>query len=131
MKFFKKPIFSGFNPNMTTADLKVAGAFLLLPWKWSQIVQGLNPKRVEEWFEKYFSVKYAHTFDSGRSALKIALESAGVQEGHDVLVQGYTCVVVSNAITSLGAKPVYVDIDDDLNMSPDELQKKSLTRQRF
>lgn len=49
----------------------------------------------------------------GRVALYAILKAMGVQKGDEVIVQGYTCVVVANAILYLGAKPVYVDIDSN------------------
>jgi dTDP-4-amino-4,6-dideoxygalactose transaminase len=50
-------------------------------------------------------------FAKGRTALFAVLRSAGVGEGHRVLVPGYTCVVVPQAIRRLGAIPEYADID--------------------
>ncbi len=50
-------------------------------------------------------------FFKGRVALHAILEAAGIGEGHQVLLPGYTCVVVPNAVLYRGAEPVYVDID--------------------
>lgn len=50
-------------------------------------------------------------FFKGRVALHAILEAAGIGPGHQVLLPGYTCVVVPNAILYRGAEPVYVDID--------------------
>ena len=47
----------------------------------------------------------------GRVALYAILRAMGVGEGDEVIIQGYTCVVVVNAVIYLGAKPIYVDID--------------------
>lgn len=49
----------------------------------------------------------------GRVALYAILKSMGVQEGDEVIVPAFTCVVVPNAILYCGAKPIYVDIDPD------------------
>lgn len=49
----------------------------------------------------------------GRVALYGLLKAMGIGPGDEVLVQGYTCVVVPNAILYLGAAPVYADIDPD------------------
>lgn len=124
MKFFKKPIFTGFAPNLTRQDLKIAGAFLFLPWKWPYLKQGKNVGMVERWLANYFQTKFAFTFDSGRTALYFALKSLGVGEGDEVLVQSYTCLVVINAIKWTGAKPIYVDVEDNFNMSAIDLNKK-------
>jgi len=50
-------------------------------------------------------------FFKGRVALHAILEAAGVGAGDQVLMPGYTCVVVPNAVLYRGADPVYVDID--------------------
>jgi len=49
-------------------------------------------------------------FWKGRVALYALLKSMGVEEGDEVILPAYTCVVVPNAIIYLGAKPVYVDV---------------------
>jgi perosamine synthetase len=124
MIFFKKPLFTGFAPNMTSTDLKKACSFLFLPWKWGRINRGNARKQIEIWLKKYFSSKYAFVFDSGRTSLHYALKSLGISEEDEVLVQAYTCVVVSNAIIWTGAKPVYVDISDDFNIDINNLKLK-------
>jgi perosamine synthetase len=52
-----------------------------------------------------------YTFFKARVALHAILRSAGVGSGDQVLLPGYTCVVVPNAINYLGAEPVYIDIE--------------------
>ncbi|HIE00591.1 MAG TPA: hypothetical protein EYP59_09920, partial [Thiotrichaceae bacterium] len=46
----------------------------------------------------------------GRVALYALLKAIGVEEGDEVILPAYTCVVVPNAVLYLGAKPVYVDV---------------------
>ena len=61
----------------------------------------------------------------GRVALYEILRAMGVGEGDEVLVQGYTCVVVANAIMYLKATPVYVDVDKQtFNMNMDSLEER-------
>ena len=131
----KKIIFTGFSPNLTGRDVLVALKFLCLPWKWFTLLDDCGPigfslingkyiKIAEEKLKQYFKIKYAYTFDSGRSALYFALKSLRAGEGDEILTQAYTCVVVPNAICQTGAKPVYVDICNDFNMDPEDLEKK-------
>ena len=50
-------------------------------------------------------------FHKGRIALYALLKAIGIRPGDEVILPGFTCVVVPNAIIYCGGKPVYVDID--------------------
>lgn len=50
-------------------------------------------------------------FWKGRVAFYCILKALGISHGDEVIVPGFTCVVVPNAIMYLGATPVYADID--------------------
>lgn len=50
-------------------------------------------------------------FYKGRIALYAILKAIGVKAGDGIILPGFTCVVVPNAVTYLGAKPIYVDIN--------------------
>lgn len=50
-------------------------------------------------------------FWKGRIALYAILKSLGMKEGDEVIVPGFTCVVVPNAVIYTNAKPIYADID--------------------
>jgi perosamine synthetase len=120
-----KTIFTGFSPNTTAQDLKTALGFLLLPWKWFYWKRGSAVNKAEEIISEYFEGVETITYDSGRSALFFALQAFGIEEGDEVLVQAFTCVVVINAIKWTGATPVYVDIlPDTLNMDETDARKK-------
>ncbi|MBU0660692.1 aminotransferase class I/II-fold pyridoxal phosphate-dependent enzyme [Patescibacteria group bacterium] len=117
-------IFTGFLPNSTKQDLNIALSYLFSPTQWSKLQQGPAIKKSEQMLREYFSVEYASTFDSGRTALQKAIEAIGVQKGDEVIVQAYTCVVVTNAIIWAGAIPIYVDVGKDLNMDLADLSTK-------
>ena len=51
-----------------------------------------------------------HLYWKGRVALYALLKAAGVKSGHEVIIPGFTCVVVPNAVLYTGATPVFVDI---------------------
>jgi len=60
----------------------------------------------------------------GRVALYAILKAIGVGVGDEVILPGFTCVVVPNAIIYTGAKPIYVDISsDNYNMEVNLLEK--------
>lgn len=59
------------------------------------------------------------TFFKGRVALLAILDAAGIGPGDQVLLPGYTCVVVPNSILYVGAEPVFIDIlPDTFNLAP-------------
>lgn len=124
MKFYKKPIFTGFAPNLKIRDVFTAVGFLSLPWRWKKLRVGESVEKVEEWLKNYFQTKYTFTFDSGRTALHYALKALGAGHDSEVLVQSYTCVVVINAIKWTGAKPVYIDIDNNFCIDHTDLRRK-------
>ncbi len=49
----------------------------------------------------------------GRIALYALLKTMKVKTGDEVIIPGFTCVVVANAIKYLGAKPIYIDINKE------------------
>ena len=121
---FKKTIFTGFAPNLTKQDVLTSLKFLFFPNYWVKLKNGDSLEKAEQYLKDYFKVENALLFDSGRSALYFAIKSLGIKPEDEVILQAYTCVVVVNAIKFAGAKPVYADIDNTLNLNPDDLQKK-------
>ena len=93
------------------------------------IVDGKHIKQYEKEFSRYCGVKYAISFGEGRMAFYAILKAIGIKEGDEVILPGYTCVVVPNAIIYCGAKPVYVDIDPDtLNIYVSKIEEKITPR---
>lgn len=67
--------------------------------------------------------KYAIATVNGTSALHTALLVSGVSQGDEVLSQALTFVATANAINYAGAKPIFIDVDNDtLGMSPEALR---------
>jgi len=72
-----------------------------------------------------------YTFFKGRVALYAILRSMGIKDGDEVILPGFTCVVVPNAICYTGAKPVYIDINpDNYNIDPDKIEEKITNKTR-
>tara|TARA_Y100000034_G_C6902523_1_gene417723 strand:- start:483 stop:1577 length:1095 start_codon:yes stop_codon:yes gene_type:complete len=85
-------------------------------------------KKVEEFeknFANYIGVKYAIGVGSGTEALHLSLVALGVKQGDEVITVSNTTVPTVSAISSSGAKPVFVDIDEDnFNMDSKKIEKK-------
>ncbi len=68
-------------------------------------------------------VSHVHLTSSGTAALTIALASAGVGAGDEVIMPTFTFVASFESILMLGAVPVLVDIDDTLTLDPKAVAK--------
>ena len=79
-------------------------------------------REFEKQFADFLGVKYAQAVSSGTAALKIALIALGVKPGDEVITQAFTFIAVAEAIIDIGAKPVFVNIDETLNMDANELE---------
>lgn len=76
----------------------------------------------EEMMQEITGAKYAVATVNGTAALHMALLIAGVQKGEEVLSQDLTFVATANAISYIGAKPVFLDVDrKTLGLSADKL----------
>lgn len=68
--------------------------------------------------------KYAVLCSNGTSALHVALRLAGVEAGDEVITQSLSFIATANAITYLGARPIFIDVDEDtLGLSPASLRR--------
>ncbi|WP_299254406.1 DegT/DnrJ/EryC1/StrS aminotransferase family protein [uncultured Aquimarina sp.] len=62
--------------------------------------------------------EFAQVVSSGTAALTVALASAGVGSGDEVIMPTFTFVASFEAILSVGATPILCDIDDTLTLDP-------------
>ncbi|MBC7886860.1 MAG: DegT/DnrJ/EryC1/StrS family aminotransferase [Ferruginibacter sp.] len=65
-----------------------------------------------------FGCKYAQLVNSGTAALTAAMTSLGIGYGDEVILPAFTFVASFEAVLSVGAIPVLVDVDDTLTLSP-------------
>ena len=78
----------------------------------------------EENFAKKVGSKYAIATVNGTSALHISLILSDVKANDEVITQPLTFIATCNAISYIGAKPVFVDVDlDTLGLSPKSLKE--------
>jgi dTDP-4-amino-4,6-dideoxygalactose transaminase len=77
----------------------------------------------ENHLASFVGVRYAVGVNSGYHALHFSLLGAGVQPGDEVITVAHTFVATVSAIIHCGAKPVLVDVGEDYNMDPKEIEK--------
>ena len=81
-------------------------------------------KMFEENFAKFVGSKYSIMVSSGTAAIKTALIAAGVKHGDEVITQCFNFIAVVEAIIDIGAKPIITEINETLNMCPEDLKRK-------
>ena len=73
---------------------------------------------LEQRFAAAVGARHALAVTSGTAALLVGLAALGAGPGDEVIVPTYTWVATVNAVVTLGAVPVFVDIDESLTMDP-------------
>jgi dTDP-4-amino-4,6-dideoxygalactose transaminase len=83
------------------------------------LTTGPKTKRFEELLAEYTGAKHALAVNSGTAGLHVAVLTAGIGAGDEVITTPFTWAATANMIATTGAKPVFVDIDDDtMNIDP-------------
>ena len=120
-----KPIHHTFGPHITTAYLFQSWKLLLTPWNWRK---GYAREALRSSLQYWFGTK-AFLFSSGREGLLALLRSLNYETSSEILIQGYTCVALPNAIHAAGYTPVFVDTNPQtLNADISHLEGKITSR---
>jgi|SRR3989344_6091147 len=80
-------------------------------------------KKFEQNIAEFLNVKYVVGVNSGTDAIFLALKSAGIKNGDEVITVSHTFHATIASIINSGAKPVLVDIDEDFNINPNRIEK--------
>lgn len=85
---------------------------------------GAYVNRFEEMVADVTGTKFAVATVNGTAALHISLILAGVKQDEEVITQALTFIATANAISYIGAIPVFIDVDvDSLGMSANKLEE--------
>ena len=76
-------------------------------------IGGESIKAFEKAFASFIGTEYCIACANGTDSLEILLKSMGVGRGDEVIVPAISWISTSEAVSSVGAKPVFVDIDPD------------------
>ena len=90
----------------------------------SSYAGGKFVKQFEAKLAAKVGVKHAIAVNSGTAALHTSLIAYGVGAGDEVIVPAFTFEATANVVLACGAKPVFADIKDDYNISPDDVRRK-------
>jgi dTDP-4-amino-4,6-dideoxygalactose transaminase len=81
-------------------------------------------------FAKAVGVRHAIGVGSGTEAITLALQAAGVRPGDEVVTAPNTFIATLGAIVAAGARPVFVDVDEQHALDPARLEAAITPRTR-
>ncbi|AGF59284.1 DegT/DnrJ/EryC1/StrS family aminotransferase [Clostridium saccharoperbutylacetonicum] len=88
-------------------------------------IMGKNVTEFEMEFAEYIGVKHAISVGNGTDALVIALKSLGIGNGDEVITSTFTYFASAEAISAVGATPVFVDVEKEtFNIDPTKIEEK-------
>ena len=91
-------------------------------------ILGKRVENFEQQFARYLDVKYCVGVGNGLEALQIALMALGIGKGDEVITTAHSAVATALAIKAVGAKPVFIDIDEYYHLDASKIEKKITSR---
>jgi len=108
-------------------DAHAASRAILSGW----VTQGPEVAAFETEFAAYVGAKHACAVSNCTTALHLALLTAGVRPGDEVITVSHSFIATANSITYCGAKPVFVDIEPaTFNINPALIEREITPRTR-
>ncbi len=91
----------------------------------SNYIMGEEVQELEENLQNFTGAKYAITCSSGTDALLLAMMALDIQPGDEIITTPFTFIATAETIAFLGAKPLFVDIDEETyNIDPNKIAEK-------
>lgn len=86
----------------------------------SAFIMGPDVREFETSFAQYCGASHAIGVASGTAALELTLRACGVGVGDEVITTAHTFIATAEAISAVGAQPIFVEIDPyTYNLHPD------------
>ena len=92
-----------------------------------QYVAGPWVEKFEEKFSQFVGARYTVAVGSGTAALELALRAAGIEPGDEVIVPANSFFATAEAVSTIHATPVFVDVDPSTFHIDDSLLESVLT----
>ncbi len=91
----------------------------------SQFIMGSQVDVLEQSLAKYVQAKYSIACSSGTDALLVALLALDIKKDDEIITTPFTFIATAEVISLLGAKPVFVDIDENTyNIDENKIEEK-------
>ncbi len=92
---------------------------------------GERVRRFEQEFAAFQGAAYGVSCTNGTTAIEMGLRALGIVPGDEVIVPPYTFIATASAVVTVGAVPVFADIDPDtLCLDPEDTARKITSRTR-
>jgi len=91
-------------------------------------IGGVECDRFEEEFASFCEAEHAVGVGNGTDALILSLRALGVGKGDEVIVPANTFIATSEAVSAVGAVPVFVDVDIETALISEESMKAAISK---
>jgi len=90
-------------------------------------IGGKSVRRFEESYSEYIGVNHCIACANGTDSLEILLKAMGIKEGDEVLVPAISWISTSEAVSSIGGVPIFIDVDPYNYTINTELIRQNIT----
>ncbi len=113
-------------PNIQKQDIQGLEKVLRSGW----YSMGPEVQKFEEKVAFYLNIKYGIGVNNGTAALDIALKCLDIKKGDEVIIPALTYISTGNAILYNNATPVFVDVNNTLNIDTSLIEEKITDKTR-